>query len=565
MRWSICAVLLAAMTGCRAWTLDVDGRIAQRSSQAIDMRPADEGPKMLPEVSPRPMERGSSARAKLGAPILDGGLMLVQATKENLQPDKDKKTPSMMEQLKFQDQVLGLKIEDIKLPSLTQPEEYKKALAKYFPELPALPTLPLAQPGPEGRALMLADLQQIALRTSPVIRQAHLDIASAHGAALQAGLYPNPTVGYEADTIGSGRTQGQQGGFVNQTVKTGGKLSLARAAAQADVQIAEQKLRQAEAEVQTAVRANYFLVLSARTNYEVTRALAELTDRLYHVLYLQLTVGEVAAYEPMQIRVLALQARGQLVQAHNRYVAAWKQLAAAMGVPQMPLSALEGRIDMPVPRYEHDQVLAYVLTNHSDAVAATFGVEKGRHLVRLAEVQPFPDVNVNLVVQRDFTTPPFGTTYNVGVGVPIPLWDRNQGNIQSARAQLQRALQENLRVRNDLTSRVAEVFGRYETQRTMLKLYREQMLPNQVQAFRAAVGRHVADKTVSYYDLVTSQQTLAGLIASYLGALSDQWTSVVDIANLLQTRDLFQMQPLDEVAPIPDLPEFLRPRRLHSR
>jgi hypothetical protein len=91
------------------------------------------------------------------------------------------------------------------------------------------------------------------------------------------------------------------------------------------------------------------------------------------------------------------------------------------------------------------------------------------------------------------------------------------------------------------------------------------MLPNQVQAFRAAVARHDADKTVSYNDLVASQQMLSNLIANYLTALSDQWMAVVDIANLLQTRDLFQMQPVEEVAPIPDLQEMIRPRLLHRR
>ena len=76
-------------------------------------------------------------------------------------------------------------------------------------------------------------------------------------------------------------------------------------------------------------------------------------------------------------------------------------------------------------------------------------------------------------------------------------------------------------------------------------MYQQQMLPNQVQAFRAAVARHAAggDKNVSYNDIVTVQQSMASLINSYLGVLNDQWASVVDIASLTQTRDLFQTQP----------------------
>src|SRR5262249_34441025 len=160
---------------------------------------------------------------------------------------------------------------------------------------------------------------------------------------------------------------------------------------------------------------------------------------------------------------------------------------------------------------------------------AQFGVEKARLLVRLAEVQRIPDINVNLVIQGDRTTEPFSTTANVNIGAALPLWDRNQGNIQAARSLLGRALEDNARVRNDLTSRVAEAFERYDNNRSLLKMYKEQILPNQIQAFRSAVARHdaVGKADVSFNDLVTSQQTLASLITTYLGVLNDQWTAVV--------------------------------------
>jgi cobalt-zinc-cadmium efflux system outer membrane protein len=289
-----------------------------------------------------------------------------------------------------------------------------------------------------------------------------------------------------------------------------------------------------------------------------------LTDQLYNVMFLQMKAGEVAAYEPMQIRVLAMQARGALVLAHNRYVAAWRQLAATLGTPGLALTAVEGRIDMPVPLFDHDQVLHFILEKHTDVLSAQLGVEKARLVARLAEVQPIPDITVHLGIQKDYTTPPFGTVANLNIGMPIPFWNRNQGNIQNARAQLGRAMLENARVRNDLTSKVAEAFQRYDNNRVLLSMYRDSILPNQVQAFRAAVARHAAvgDKSVSYLDLVNSQQTLANLITGYLTALNDQWSSVVDIAHLMQTRDLFQTQPIDEVAPIPDVYELYRERLL---
>lgn len=577
MRWLGLATILFALTGCRAFYMDVDGRIAQRASEAVDVMPSSLPARELPEKLPEPKKAAGGIRqALIGAPILEGESPWVEEEQEQPQPpdkDKGKKIMPFIDKLKFKEGILGFSVPDLVLPPFDAPEKERlKKIKEQFPELPKPPLLPEAPPGPQGVPMTLAELQQIALRNNPLIRQAHQDIQAARGQALQVGLYPNPSIGYEASTAGQGsqtgvRTPGQQGGFVQQDIITMGKLSIAREAAQREVAIAEQKLKAAETDVQTQVRTQYFAVLSARENHRVVKGLTDLTDELYNVLLLQMIAGEVAAYEPMQIRVLAMQSRTNLVLAHNRYVAAWKQLAASLGTPTMPLTALAGKIDMPVPHLEHDRILAYVLANHSDVLAARIGVDKMRYLTRLAEVQPYPDVTFHVAIQKDYTTPPFGTVANVNVGVPFPLWNRNQGAIQAVRAQTDRAVAEQARVHNDLTSRVAEAFQRYENNRLLLQMYRQQMLPQQVQAFRAAVARHAAvgDKNVSYNDIVTVQQALAGLINSYLVVLNDQWVSVVDIGNLTQTRDLFQTHPLDEVAPVPDVFEIVRPHLRHRR
>lgn len=553
--------VLIVLAGCRAFYSDVESRIAYRADQPVDVAPRVE--RSLESAQVRP---SSSSPGLLGAPISDTQVEAASALIE--QPDK--KPLPMLQRLEFKEGILKFKVPDLTLPA--DPKEREAAIQKQFPPLPAMPPLPDAQPGPEGGSLSLADLQQIALRTNPLIKQAHQDIQIARGQALQAGLYPNPVVGYEGSTIGQGNTNGerspgQQGGFVEQTIITGGKLTLARNAARREIEIAEQKLKAVETDVMTQVRTHYFAVLSARENYRVTKGMTDLTDELFNVLLLQMVVGEVAAYEPMQIRVLAMQSRTHLVHAHNRYVAAWKQLAASMGTPSMALTALEGQIDMPVPHYEYERVLAFVLANHSDVAAAALGVEKARLQTRLAEVQPYPDITIHAALQKDFTTPPFGQVANVNVGVPIPFWNRNQGGIQSARAAWEKAIQEQGRVQNDLSAKVAEAFQRYQNNRVILEMYKKQMLPNQVQAFRAAVARHAAvgAKDVSYNDIVTVQQALAGLIGNYLTALNDQWQAVVDIAQLTQSRDLFGNHPVDAVEPIPDVEHLYRQRLLHRK
>lgn len=484
-----------------------------------------------------------------------------------LQPlGEEKPTPlpqprTLIERLQLPGGIPGGNAPIIKLPPPTAPrKELEAAINRYFPPLPPLSPMPGPLPGPQGRPLRLTDLEQMTQLNSPVIRQASAEVAAARGAAVQAGLYPNPVLGYEADTIGQASSPGLQGGFLEQTIKTAGKLKLARAAAMQDVRLAELKLRQTQIDVLSEVRTGYFNVLVAQKKLEVMRSLALLTDEVYLIMVAQLKAGEVATYEPMQLRVLALQARALAIQAHNRYLAAWKQLAAAMGLADMPLTELAGQIDMPIPRYNFEAVLAQMLNRNTEMLAAVVLVDKAQVLLRLAQVTPIPDLDVRLMTQHDHTTPPYGAVTTLVLGAPIPVWNRNQGQIREAQAHWQRAEQEASRVRNDLSGKLAQAFERYESNRLLLEMYNFQMLPDQVRAFRATVIRHArgGDKAgSSYNDLVVAEQSLVNVLDNYLNILREQWDAVVDIAQLLQSDDLFAVPDLAPVGPLPDLGRLL--------
>jgi cobalt-zinc-cadmium efflux system outer membrane protein len=475
----------------------------------------------------------------------DGAVRLASAQGSD-EGGKDKQPKQLIELLQVPVEIPGAKVADIVLPPPTEPrEKYEAAINQHFPPLPVLPKEEQAVPGPEGRPLTLADLQQLALTNSPVLRQAVADVEAARGTAIQAGLPPNPTLGYEGDTIGQNNSAGLQGAYVEQLIKTGGKLRLAQAAALIDLRNGELKLRETQVQIQTQVRAGYFNVLAARESLKITAALARLSDHLYQLLLVQLKARVVSPHEVMQLRVLALQARGLVVQAGNRYSTAWRQLAAGMGMPALPLTELAGSADRAVPSFQRDDVLERVLSRHTELLAAENAVIKARHLARLAQLAPLPDVDLRVLLQRDHTTPPFGVVPSVQIGMPVPVWNRNQGGILQAQAQLARAVEERGRVRADLSARVAEAFERYDNNRRQLELYRTQVLPHQVLAYRGLVQRYARlpdpEKAgVNYNDVVAAEQNLAAAAMTYLDLLRNQWTAVVDLAGLLQSDDLFR-------------------------
>ena len=70
----------------------------------------------------------------------------------------------------------------------------------------------------------------------------------------------------------------------------------------------------------------------------------------------QVASGFAAGYEPYQLYAQAVQARNAMVQADATYRSAWKQLAAAVGQPNLPFAPLVGRADAPPPSFSIDDV-----------------------------------------------------------------------------------------------------------------------------------------------------------------------------------------------------------------
>ena len=463
----------------------------------------------------------------------------------------------------------GGKLPPITLPPIRAGNEgaRTKAIENLYPTPPSLGEDPPDAPGPEGRPLTLSDLQQLALTHNPLILQAAARVEEMRGAAIQAGLPPNPTFGYEGDTINTTGGAGYQGVFVEQKVITMGKLPLARAIAAFDLRNAAIAKKRAETDLATRVRGGYFAVLVAQESVRLNRALVKFTTNVYQVYFEQLKRGGFAApYEPMYLRALAGQARGALIQSRNRRSSAWKQLAAAIGMPTMCPTQLAGRLDIPIPDFDQACILKKILEDHTDVQTAATSLQQAEFQLKLARLTPIPDVNLRVMVQRDNTGPPYGTNPSVVVSMPIPVWDRNQGNILQAQATLVRFHGEVPRVQNELARNLADAFERYDNNRQLLILYRDQILPDLVRVYRGVYARFRDEpgppvgSPPNLNDLVVAEQTLAAAVGTYITTLGQAWQGVVDVADLLQTPDLFGLQGgCCQVAEIPDREKLTLP------
>src|ERR1700722_4056052 len=127
---------------------------------------------------------------------------------------------------------------------------------------------------PAPTVLALADVEQMALHGNPTLAQAAATVAASRGKALQAGLYPNPTIGYAGEQIGIAGTAGElQGGFVQQTIVTAGKLRLSRAKYNQEACEAELLAIAQQYRVLNGVRIHFYELLALERTINLHREL----------------------------------------------------------------------------------------------------------------------------------------------------------------------------------------------------------------------------------------------------------------------------------------------------
>jgi cobalt-zinc-cadmium efflux system outer membrane protein len=532
---------LLVLVGCHtAVRPDVDALVCDSARRPLDLQPADAS--MLPT---------QTSLLRPDASLDD----ILQTSAQDKKGDGD-----LSKRLTVPPQLEGNQYAPIKIPlgpdGKADRDKLREEVKKRFPPLPDIGPDPQPGPGPTGKPLTLSDLQLLARAKSPLLRQAASDVKAAEGNMIQAGMYPNPSITLFGNSLA---TSGGPtfGAFMNETIKTMGKLKLAQAAAQMDLDTARLAYRRAETDLMASVRTGYFAVLVAQESIRQNRALVTLTDELYKVMVDQLKGGELAVYEPMQVGVFAGQARSALITARNSYTLAWKQLASAMGIPGLQPVQLVGNIrHLPIPQFRYDTCLTHVLANHTDVGTAVLGIAKARYNLRLAEVTPVPDVSVQAGFTSDETQPgPNRIAGNLQAGVILPIFDQNRGAIIAAKAALIRANEQPHFVQDDLTARVADAFRRYNENFDLLDLYQRDILPKQVQAYRSSVLRHFGGEAggVAFSDIISAEQNIVTVIAAYLGILQNEWQAVSDLGGLLQTDDIFQMAEGRRFIEMPDV------------
>lgn len=397
---------------------------------------------------------------------------------------------------------------------------------------------------PAEPVVRLEDLEQMAAQRNPTLAQAEAAIRAAEGRRRQAGLFPNPVAGYflEEFAFKSPGETAEQGAFIEQTIPLGGKLSKAkrvfeREKDQAVILAEAQRLR-----VTNAIRVLYYETLGAQRLVELRDDLSQLAREAVDVTKELANVGQADRPDHLEIEIEAERAEIDFLRAQNDWQRSWRTLAAMIGNPQLTPSRLAATPDEEFQPLNETQLLDTLLSQSPDVRVAQAGVERARAVVARARAERIPDLFVRGGLGYNYErfeplVPSVagerkGLEGRLEVGVNVPIFNRNQGGIAAAEAELAIAERDLDRLQLVLRSRFASGFREYRNAQQVVERYRTQVVPKARDAYQLYLS-NFRQMAAAYPQVLIAQRTLFQVEVEYARALIQLRQRAIELRGFL--------------------------------
>ncbi len=379
------------------------------------------------------------------------------------------------------------------------------------PARPAQPASVGDTPLGQGEALDLETVLSLATQNNPTLMQARLQISAELAKAQQAGLYPNPTLAYAGEQIfvdveGDTDSPGEfQGGIISQRIVTAGKLSLSREKYRRRAHVSEHLAVAQQYRVCNDVRIHFYRTLAAQQRLEMQRELLKTAEDAAVTARELYNVGQANRYSVRKSNVMLQRTRLDVQKAEHEYRMRFRELTSLVGL-DLPVGAVVGTLATTEPLATYDDALARIVAESPEVLAAKAKLAADRVTIEREEVEWIPDIVFSAGSGYNFDAKE--TVAVADISIEIPLFDRNQGTINQARADFNRQRREVRRTELTLRQRLAMVYEQYAMSFEHASEYRDSIVPEMKAAYRELLSSYKQNR-IEWPEVLTAQSDYA--------------------------------------------------------
>lgn len=340
------------------------------------------------------------------------------------------------------------------------------------------PTAPSAVPA----RLTLGMATEILLARNPALLRERQNIAIARGNLTAARLRPNPTLDINSESYPL--FEDRPGSFLNnqeltilagQTIETAGKRRKRTAVAQQDVEVTSSSLQDVIRQLTLELKNRYFSVSLAKSQLGLAQQVLSEYDKVIKINEARYKEGEISGFEFSRLQTERLRFFNDQVEAElqlkNSKVALLEMLGADPSA--IDFDVAEELAFVPVP-VEARSLQEQAEMNRPDLAAQKQRVEREMRQRGLQQSLAIPDVTPSFGYKRDFGA----NTIAFKVSLPLPLFNRNQGGVARASAQLEQQRHDLTRVQLAVRRDVQEAVNGVQAQSQRVQALESIYVPN---------------------------------------------------------------------------------------
>ncbi len=283
--------------------------------------------------------------------------------------------------------------------------------------------------------LTLRSALALALVHNPELKSSSWQIRISEANQLQASLRPNPELEFEAEQLGA--SEGAESTVrLSQLIEMGNKRRKRIRLASLGRDLAAMDYEAKRLDILTQVDKNFIDVLAARHRLELTERFVELSTRALDAVAARVQAGKDAPIEKIRAQIALSNVKIKSAQAKQNLLAARKNLARLWGSDKPVFEKAVGEFDK-VASVPSSQALADLIGNNPDLARWAVEIEQRRAAFDLAKAKGKSDITLSGGVQ--YLEGSAETAMVVGISLPLPFFDVNQGGKMRAANRLAQA------------------------------------------------------------------------------------------------------------------------------
>jgi len=381
------------------------------------------------------------------------------------------------------------------------------------------------------RSVTLPEAIEIFMRQNLELVAARYDIETADAEKLTARLRPNPQLSFGLADLPLNlkgpliKEQTYDYG-ISRTIELGGKRSKRIETADANADVARGQFQMVVWQMTNDLKRKFYTVVLNQSLLNLARenetTFAEIVKHTSELV----NAGEISGLDLDRVEVEKLKFDTDLANAERDYEVALRDLRFTLGGDYRAMDiAVTGTIDYEPHQFSHDELIDLALAARPDLKAAKLTERAADANIRLQDAQKIPDLTLGGGVEQ---VPSGTSSYTFGVGISLPVSDRNQGERAKALIEKRKAENQEQFLTNEVRSDVDKALVAFQMQKRRVDLYRTGVITkvNDIQN-KTQIALQAGES--STLDLLDAIRTRRDTLTAFYQTLFDYQMSLLDL------------------------------------